>query len=114
MQGAKLSCTLGAADLPTALARVSFTWLVSQPVAAAQLVLVTAAEGRSLVGATNFASVLPLAATGKCPLCCWHGPSTAAFLLCCRGGLLVDLFRDWIVQHLLCLHVVMWCMLLQV
>lgn len=51
-------------DLPTALARVSFTWLVSQPVAAAQLVLVTAAEGRSLVGATDFASVLPLAATG--------------------------------------------------
>ena len=51
-------------DLPTALARVSFTWLVSQPVAAAQLVLVTAAEGRSLVGASDFASVLPLAATG--------------------------------------------------
>lgn len=57
--------SVGAADLPTALARVSFTWLVSQPVAAAQLVLVTAAEGRSLVGATNFASVLPLAASGK-------------------------------------------------
>lgn len=77
-----------AADLPTALARVSFTWLVSQPVAAAQLVLVTAAEGRSLVGATNFASVLPLAATGKCPLCCWHVPSTAALLLCCAGRFL--------------------------
>ncbi len=52
-------------DLPTALARVSFTWLVSQPVAAAQLVLVTAAEGRSLVGASDFASKLPLAATGN-------------------------------------------------
>lgn len=60
---------MGAADLPTALARVSFTWLVSQPVAAAQLVLVTAAEGRSLVGATSFASVLPLAASGKSYLC---------------------------------------------
>lgn len=36
--------------------------------AAAQLVLVTAAEGRSLVGATNFASVLPLAASGKTSL----------------------------------------------
>lgn len=58
------------ADLPTALARVSFTWLVSQPVAAAQLVLVTAAEGQSLVGASNFASKLPLAATGK--LCQSH------------------------------------------
>lgn len=60
---------MGAADLPTALARVSFTWLVSQPVAAAQLVLVTAAEGRSLVGATSFASVLPLAASGESYLC---------------------------------------------
>ena len=61
------------ADLPTALARVSFTWLVSQPVAAAQLVLVTAAEGQSLVGASNFASKLPLAATGKmsCSLQHW-------------------------------------------
>ena len=64
MKNAK-NANWGAADLPTALARVSFTWLVSQPVAAAQLVLVTAAEGRSLVGATNFASVLPLAARGE-------------------------------------------------
>lgn len=38
--------------------------------AAAQLVLVTAAEGQSLVGASNFASKLPLAATGK--LCQRH------------------------------------------
>lgn len=51
-------------DLPTALARVSVAWLISQPVAAAQLVLVTAAEGHTLVGAGDFAAVLPLAATG--------------------------------------------------
>ena len=38
---------------------------MSQPVAAAQLVLVTAAEGRTLVGEGNFAATLPLAATGK-------------------------------------------------
>ena len=38
---------------------------MSQPVAAAQLVLVTAAEGRTLVGGGNFAATLPLAATGK-------------------------------------------------
>lgn len=48
----------------TALARTVRVWLVSQPVAAAQLVLVTAVEGRALVGAGDFASVLPLAASG--------------------------------------------------
>ncbi len=43
------------------------------PVAAAQLVLATAAEGRSLVGAPGFAARLPLAASGAAahrpPLC---------------------------------------------
>lgn len=74
------------ADLPTALARVSFTWLVSQPVAAAQLVLVTAAEGQSLVGASNFASKLPLAATGELACQprthtnCTHHPAWARLL----------------------------------
>lgn len=37
------------------------------PVAAAQLVLVTAAEDRALVADFGFASQLPLAASGKCP-----------------------------------------------
>ncbi len=39
-------------------------WLISQPVAAAELVLLTAAEGSTLVGVDGFASVLPLAASG--------------------------------------------------
>ena len=39
-------------------------WLISMPVAAAQLVLLTAAEGEALVGDEGFASKLPLAATG--------------------------------------------------
>lgn len=47
---------------------------MSQPVAAAQLVLVTAAEGQSLVGASNFASKLPLAATGKLRSPTYHAP----------------------------------------
>jgi hypothetical protein len=51
-------------DVPTALFRASLTWLVSMPVAAAQLVLLTAAEGGVLVGGEGFASALPLAASG--------------------------------------------------
>lgn len=51
-------------DLPTALRYAIVVWLVSQPVAAAELVLLTAAEGRTLVGVDGFASVLPLAASG--------------------------------------------------
>lgn len=39
-------------------------WLVTMPVAAAQLVLLTAAEDGSLVGDEGFASALPLAASG--------------------------------------------------
>lgn len=39
-------------------------WLISMPVAAAQLVLLTAAEDAALVGDEGFASALPLAATG--------------------------------------------------
>lgn len=54
------------ADLPTALTRVSLAWLVSMPVAACQLVLVTAAEDKTLVGGDLFASALPLAASGDC------------------------------------------------
>lgn len=52
------------ADLQTALVRTCLVWLLSEPVAAAQLVLVTAAEGKALVGVEGFASVLPLAASG--------------------------------------------------
>ena len=73
--------------------------------AAAQLVLVTAAEGRSLVGATNFASVLPLAARGKALSAAGSGILAALSLLCCLDGLLVKLFPDIIVQQLPCPHV---------
>lgn len=52
------------ADLQTALMRTCLVWLLSEPVAAAQLVLLTAAEGKSLVGMEGFAQVLPLAASG--------------------------------------------------
>jgi hypothetical protein len=39
-------------------------WLVTMPVAAAQLVLLTAAEDVALVGDEGFAAALPLAASG--------------------------------------------------
>lgn len=58
----KASCV--AADLPTALARVSGAWLIAMPVAACNLILVTAAEGEALVGDSLFGHVLPLAARG--------------------------------------------------
>jgi hypothetical protein len=48
--------------VPEALRAASWAWLVSMPIAAAQLVLVTAAESRALVGTEDFASALPLAA----------------------------------------------------
>lgn len=56
------------ADLATALSKVSQIWLISMPVAACQLLLLTAAEDRQLLevlpsGADLFAA-LPLAATG--------------------------------------------------
>lgn len=56
-----------AADLPTALARVSAAWLIAMPVAACNLILVTAAEGNDLVGDSFFGHVLPLAARGAIP-----------------------------------------------
>ncbi|KAI7846210.1 hypothetical protein COHA_000280 [Chlorella ohadii] len=52
------------AELQTALSRTCRMWLISMPVAAAQLVLLTAAEDATLVGDEGFASVLPLAASG--------------------------------------------------
>lgn len=55
---------LSTATVPTALARTSLTWLLAMPIAAAQLVLLTAAENHSLVGVEGFADVLPLAASG--------------------------------------------------
>ena len=62
-----------AADLRTALARTAGAWLIAMPVAACQLVLVTACEGRTLIGDSLFAHVLPLAASGshqhKCQRC---------------------------------------------
>lgn len=51
-------------SVPSALRMACQAWLVSMPVAAAQLVLVTAAESRALVGEEGFASVLPVAASG--------------------------------------------------
>ena len=52
------------ADLPTALARVSAAWLIAMPVAACNLILVTAAEDGVFVGEAGFGRVLPLAARG--------------------------------------------------
>lgn len=51
-------------DVPSALRAASWAWLVSMPVAAAQLVLVTALESRALVGTEDFATALPLTAQG--------------------------------------------------
>ncbi|GLC43830.1 hypothetical protein PLESTB_000912800 [Pleodorina starrii] len=56
--------TAATADLPSALRTASLTWLLAMPVAAAQLVLATAVESRSLVGDVDFASAMPLAASG--------------------------------------------------
>ena len=53
-----------AADLPTALSRTCRTWIAAMPVAAAQLVLLTAAEDGALVGTDGWAAQLPLAASG--------------------------------------------------
>ena len=52
------------ADIRSALRKASEVWLISMPVAACQLVLLTAAEGQALVGSDLFASSLPLAASG--------------------------------------------------
>eukprot|EP00879_Flechtneria_rotunda_P004029 GHRR01004271.1.p1 GENE.GHRR01004271.1~~GHRR01004271.1.p1 ORF type:complete len:303 (+),score=81.37 GHRR01004271.1:243-1151(+) len=51
-------------SIPLALQSVCRAWLVAMPVAASQLVLVTAAESQALVGDEYFASALPLAASG--------------------------------------------------
>ncbi|EIE20862.1 hypothetical protein COCSUDRAFT_6943, partial [Coccomyxa subellipsoidea C-169] len=56
--------TVATSDLPTALARVSGAWLIAMPIAACNLILVTAAEGNDLVGDSFFGHVLPLAARG--------------------------------------------------
>lgn len=99
------------ADLNTALARTCRIWLVSMPVSAAQLVLVTAVEGQSLVGAEGFATVLPLAASGPGEpfataagvlglMACWRAFYTAyldVFNLRSAAGNLVD--RGQQVQH---------------
>jgi hypothetical protein len=55
------------ADLPTALARVSGAWLIAMPISACNLILVTAAEEKVLVGDPLFGHVLPLAARGAPP-----------------------------------------------
>lgn len=51
-------------DMRAAVSRTCFMWLVTMPVAAAQLVLLTAAEDVALVGDEGFAAALPLAASG--------------------------------------------------
>ncbi|GIL70212.1 hypothetical protein Vretifemale_1060 [Volvox reticuliferus] len=56
--------TSATVDLPSALRIASLTWLLAMPVAAAQLVLATAVESRALVGDVDFASAMPLAASG--------------------------------------------------
>lgn len=56
--------TSATSDLPSALVATSVAWLASMPVAAAELVLLTACENQALVGDEGFARVLPLAASG--------------------------------------------------
>lgn len=53
-----------AADVKTATTKAFITWACAMPVAAAQLVLATAAEDGVLVADFGFASKLPLAASG--------------------------------------------------
>lgn len=57
-------------------------WLLAMPVAAAQLVLLTAAEDGALVGDEGWASALPLAASGP-----GEPFVTAAGVLGARAGL---------------------------
>ena len=59
------------------MSKVSQIWLISMPVAACQLVLLTAAEDRQLLevlpsGSDLFASALPLAASGEAPMLISH------------------------------------------
>lgn len=56
--------TLPDADIQTAATRVVTTWAVAMPVAAAQLVLSTAAADGALVGVAGWTARLPLVATG--------------------------------------------------
>ncbi len=75
------------ADLRTALARVSGAWLIAMPVAACNLILVTAVEDKVLIGDPLFGHVLPLAARGmhfRC-LLCMHAllHHLMPFMLCC-------------------------------
>lgn len=53
-----------ASSVPTALSRVSRAWIAGMPIAASQLVLLTAAEDGRLVGEEGWAELLPLAASG--------------------------------------------------
>lgn len=51
--------------MKTAAWKALITWACAMPIAAAQLVLVTAAEDQALVADFGFASKLPLAASGE-------------------------------------------------
>ncbi|GAX79260.1 hypothetical protein CEUSTIGMA_g6700.t1 [Chlamydomonas eustigma] len=57
-------CAAATNHLPGMLRRTSVTWLVSMPVASAQLVISTAAESQALVGDEGWYAKLPLAASG--------------------------------------------------
>jgi hypothetical protein len=58
------SSSIACSSIPSSLRAACRAWLVAMPVAAAQLVLVTAAESGALVGQEGWADVLPLAASG--------------------------------------------------
>jgi hypothetical protein len=58
------SSSAAGSSIPASLRAACRAWLVSMPVAAAQLVLVTAAESQALVGQEGWGQVLPLAASG--------------------------------------------------
>ncbi|GBF90849.1 hypothetical protein Rsub_03703 [Raphidocelis subcapitata] len=80
-------------NVPDALRAACWAWLVSMPVAAAQLVLLTAAESGALVGTEGFAAALPLAARGA-----GEPVATAAGLLgvmCCWRALYAVWLDPW-------------------
>ena len=74
-------CTGCLADVQTAAWKVFTTWGCAMPVAAAQLVLATAAEDGALVSSFGFASKLPLAASGAYALPCPSSLVEAAALV---------------------------------
>jgi hypothetical protein len=104
-----------AADLPTALARVSGAWLIAMPVAACNLILVTAAEGNDLVGDSFFGHVLPLAARGAYQALSSHESDFCSYLYFivqpCIGpaGSITNLYAITVGRHRRAICDCCWC-----